>query len=155
MKRILSLVLAVLMLLSLSAFASAEGDGVRDSIVLAEQSSEWWGADVTQLDGTAYFQRLMGEPICTMDADGMLQPNIASEVSISDDRSRSHVPFSVLPATRAPQGRSGPRGWNAQDAWTLIYGDGLCVFSTTHQYCSQVSPGSPCPSLARDAQGHT
>ena len=85
MKRILSLVLAVFMLLSLSAFASAEGDGVRDSIVLAEQSSEWWGADVTQLDGTAYFQRLMGEPVCTMDADGTLQPNIASEVSISDD----------------------------------------------------------------------
>jgi peptide/nickel transport system substrate-binding protein len=85
MKRIFTFILAAVMLLSLCTFASAENDVVRDSIVLAEQSSEWWGADVTQLDGTSYFQGLMGEPICVKDAEGNLLPNICSEVSISED----------------------------------------------------------------------
>ncbi len=84
MKRILSFALAVVMLLGLGVAASADGEVVRDSIVLAE-SSEWWGADVTQLDGTAYYQRLMGEPLCVQDANGMLLPNVASEVVVSDD----------------------------------------------------------------------
>ena len=85
MKRIFSLILAAVMLLSLSAFASAEGEALVDSMVVAEQSSEWWGADVTQLDGTSYFQTLMGEPICVKAEDGSLLPNICSEVTVSDD----------------------------------------------------------------------
>ena len=86
MKRILAIVLAAMMLLSLIPAASAESDtGVlRDSIVLCE-SSEWWGADVTQLDGTSFFQRMIGEPVCTLDGDGNLQPNVASEIKVSDD----------------------------------------------------------------------
>ena len=85
MKRIFSLILAVVMLLTISAFASAEDEAILDSMVVAEQSSEWWGADVTQLDGTSYFQSLMGEPLCVKDAEGNLLPNICSEVSVSDD----------------------------------------------------------------------
>ena len=84
MKRILSFVLAAVLLLGLGVCAGADDAAVRESIVLAE-NSEWWGADVTQLDGTAYYQRLMGEPLCVQDADGTLLPNIASEVEVSED----------------------------------------------------------------------
>ena len=84
MKRIFSILLAAVMLLSLSVCAFADGEVVRDSIVVAE-TGEWWGADVTQLDGTSSFQRLMGEPLCVKAPDGTLMPNIASEVTVSDD----------------------------------------------------------------------
>ena len=83
MKKLLSLILLAVLLTFASAVASAEAP-VRDSIVLAEMS-EWWGLDVTQLDGSAFTQGLIGDPLVTMDNEGNIGPLIASEVVVSED----------------------------------------------------------------------
>ena len=83
MKRLFSLLLAALMLLSLTPAALA-ADVTRDTIVIAEMS-EWWGLDITQLDGNAFMQGLMADPLLTLDNDGNIGPLIASEVVVSED----------------------------------------------------------------------
>lgn len=84
MKRLFSLLLSVMLIFSVSVSALAAEDELRDSLVLGEPN-EWWGADVTQLDGTAFTQGLIGDPLCTLDGEGNLQPGIASDVVVSDD----------------------------------------------------------------------
>lgn len=86
MKRILSIALAVLMLFNIVSVAGAENENevLRDSLVMVD-NGEWWGADVTQLDGTAATQGLIGDPLCSIDHDGNLQPYVCSEVQVSED----------------------------------------------------------------------
>ena len=83
MKKLLSLILIALLALPLTVAAQAEAP-VRESIVLAEMS-EWWGLDVTQLDGSSFTQGLIGDPLVTLDGEGNMGPLIASEVVVSDD----------------------------------------------------------------------
>lgn len=46
----------------------------------------------------------------------------------------------ALPFQRQGFHRAGrvPLAESPGSAWTLVHGDGLCVFSTTHQYCGPV-----------------
>ncbi len=84
MKRIISMLLTVLLLVPFACPAAMASDVTRDSIVIAE-ASEWWGLDVTQLDGSAFAQTLIGDSLVTLDKDGNMQPNICSAITVSED----------------------------------------------------------------------
>lgn len=83
MKRMLSLLLTALLILSVGQVALAD-EVVRDSIVMTEMS-EWWGLDVTQLDGSSFMQTLIGDAPVSLDGNGEMGPLIASEVKVSDE----------------------------------------------------------------------
>ncbi len=82
MKRMVALLIMAALLGCMCPLASAEE--AHTSLVIADVS-EWWGLDVGQLDGTSYTQALTTEPLIVLDADGTLQPCIASAVSMSED----------------------------------------------------------------------
>lgn len=85
MKKAVSIVLIVVMMLSLISCggSGASGGGLeRMTVALA---SEWWAGDATQIDGTSYGHSLIADPLVLMDKNGNLVPCIASEVQMSDD----------------------------------------------------------------------
>lgn len=90
MKKIIALLLAVTMLLATLTACSGSGktDAVeaaaRDSVTIAE-GNEWWGNDVTLLDGSNFTQSLVADPLVTIDENGAMQPCIASAVTVSED----------------------------------------------------------------------
>ncbi len=83
MKRIIAALVSLVMLLSIAPAALA-ADVSRDSFVIASPN-EWWGLDVTQLDGTAFAQNLIGDALVILDQNGDMQPNMCSAVTVSDD----------------------------------------------------------------------
>ena len=83
MKRIIAALVSLVMLLSIAPAALA-ADVSRDSFVIVS-ANEWWGLDVTQLDGTAFAQNLIGDALVTLDQNGDMQPNMCSAVTVSDD----------------------------------------------------------------------
>ncbi|MBR3750064.1 MAG: hypothetical protein IKN28_09345 [Firmicutes bacterium] len=94
MKKTLAILLALALCLGLLAGCSggsgggsdapAAGDGERTSITIAE-SSQWWGADCTLLDGTSFGQCLIQEPLVALDDDGNMVPALAEAVNVSED----------------------------------------------------------------------
>lgn len=84
MKRMLCMLLTAVMLLALACPAVAEEAALRERFVMVE-GSEWWGLDVTQLDGSATAQGLIGDSLVTLDEQGNMLPCIASAVNVSED----------------------------------------------------------------------
>lgn len=84
MKRMLSMLVMAIMMLTLACPAMAGEAALREQLVMVE-SSEWWGLDVTQLDGSASAQGLIGDSLVTLDDAGNMLPCIASAVVVSED----------------------------------------------------------------------
>ena len=78
------MLLTAVMLLALACPAVAEEAALRERFVMVE-GSEWWGLDVTQLDGSATAQGLIGDSLVTLDEQGNMLPCIASAVNVSED----------------------------------------------------------------------
>lgn len=84
MKRMLCMLLTAIMMLTLACPVMAEETALRESLVMVE-NGDWWGLDVTQLDGSATAQGLIGDSLVTVDAAGNMLPGIASDVKVSED----------------------------------------------------------------------
>ncbi len=89
MKKILSISLVLVLCLSMLAGCGGGGDkpapgAERTSITLAE-SSQWWGADVVQLDGTFFTQPLIADPLVALNEEGEMVPSIAHSINVSED----------------------------------------------------------------------
>ena len=93
MKKTVSILLSLLLVIGLLAGCTGGGggggetpaaDGERTSVVIAE-SSQWWGADCVQLDGTSFGQCLIQEPLVALDDEGNMVPAIAEAVNVSED----------------------------------------------------------------------
>ena len=89
MKKALSVLLVLVICLSM--LAGCGGDGKksdpgkeRTSITLAE-SSQWWGADVVQLDGSFFTQPLIADSLVALNEDGEMIPSIAEAIKVSED----------------------------------------------------------------------
>ncbi|NMA93655.1 MAG: hypothetical protein GX975_03230, partial [Clostridiales bacterium] len=89
MKKVLSILLVLVLCLSMLA-GCGKGDKKTDpgkertSITLAE-SSQWWGADVVQLDGSFFTQPLIADPLVALNEEGEMIPSIAHSVHVSED----------------------------------------------------------------------
>ncbi|MBP5750419.1 MAG: hypothetical protein J6X24_06485 [Firmicutes bacterium] len=93
MKKTVSILLSLLLVIGLLAGCTSGGggggetpaaDGERTSVVIAE-SSQWWGADCVQLDGTSFGQCLIQEPLVALDDEGNMVPAIAEAINVSED----------------------------------------------------------------------
>ncbi len=91
MKKTVSILLALLLCAGLLAGCTGGGssetpaaDGERTSITIAE-SSQWFGADSTLLDGTYAGQALIQERLVALDKDGNMVPALAEAVNVSED----------------------------------------------------------------------
>ncbi|MBQ1391430.1 MAG: hypothetical protein IIY82_06745 [Firmicutes bacterium] len=56
-----------------------------DATVAVAESSQWWGNDVSMLDGASFTQCLVADCLVTMDEEGNLGPNMAEAVEVSDN----------------------------------------------------------------------
>ena len=93
MKKTVSILLVLLLCIGLLAGCGSSGSGggsepaadaERTSVTIAE-SSQWWGADCVQLDGTSFGQTLIQEPLVALDDEGNMVPAIAEAVDVSED----------------------------------------------------------------------
>ena len=68
-----------------SSESEAETLEPSDATAVISEESQWWGNDVTQLDGGMYCQTMVADSLVTMDENGNLGPNMAEKVEVSDD----------------------------------------------------------------------
>jgi len=86
MRKVFAILLVFALCMSLAACGGSSEPVAEEkkSIVLAE-SSQWWGADCVQLDGSDFAQCLIQEPLVALDEAGNMIPAIAEKVTVSED----------------------------------------------------------------------